>query len=173
MTLIKAVIYENAWVFSEDSPAPPDDYPSQDKVEVFLDIFLTPKHFGRIVVWKNSNLRNSGDYRIPKKGEHHIVIGSLADAVKLRGPLRLSSDYKGDMSILYVPMNASLFLNEILKCGHHAQGKSTTIGTGEGEFQLHLANGQDVGFLLSDVFNSGEHIFTFTHDAEYLLEIFR
>lgn len=173
MSILDAKVYENSWIFSENQPSPPEGYPSEDKVVVFLDNFLSKEHFGKIVVWKNSCLRNSSSYEMPKKGEHHIVISNLERAIKLRDVLRVSSDYKGHMSILYVPINSSLFLEKIVKYGHYAQGKSTTIGTGEGEYQLRRFDGQDVGFLLSDVFCKGEHIFTFSHDAEYLFEIFR
>lgn len=171
--ILNARIYETAWVFSKECPAPPDDYPSEDKVAEFLDIFLRPEFFGKIVVWKTSALRNSGDYRIPKRGERHIVITSLGEAASLKNSLRLSSDYKGHISVLYVPVNYYRFVNEILKSGHYGQGKSTTIGTNEGKYQLHDSDGQDLSFFLSDVFCRGEHIFAFSHDAEYLFEILR
>ena len=172
MTL-RANLYENAWRFSKDSPAPPSDYPSEDKVATFLDIFLAPQFFGKIVVWKNAALRNSGDYRMPKKGARHIVIDALQEAIRLKNSLRLSSDYKGHMSVLYVPVDASRFLDAILKSGHYAQARSTTIGTDDGEYRLHRSDGQDVSFLLSDVFCSGDRIFAFSHDTEYLFEMFR
>ena len=170
--IANAKIYENAWVTTNECPAPPDDYPSEDKVVVFLDIFFRPEFFGRIVVWKNSALRNSGDYRMAKKGERHIVIDSLEEATRLKNSFRLSSDQKGHISVFYMPANNALFLNEILKRGHYAQGEPITIGTDEGEYRLR-SDGQDVSFLLSDVFCKGEHIFTFSHDAEFLFEIFR
>ena len=110
---------------------------------------------------------------MPKKRSQHIVIDSLEEAINLRSSIRLSCDYKGHFSILFVPKHVSDFLCQIMKQGHYGEGKPTTIGTGNGEYQLHPSDGQDIDFLLSDAFHSKEHIFAFSHDAEYLFEILR
>jgi hypothetical protein len=171
--ILKAKIYIDSWKPSRVCPAPPLDYPLQHKVDAFLDIFLKPQFFGRIVVWKNQSLRNPSDYRMTSKGTDYIMIDSLEEAVALRHSLRISCDYKGDLSILFVPKQASEFFCQIMKQGHYSEGKLTTIGTDSGEYQLIRSEGQDISFFLSGVFHSGERIFAFSHDAEYLFEIYR
>ena len=146
---------------------------SADNVDVFLDLFLNRKFFGKIVVLKTKELRNISDYRIRKQGERHITIDTIEEAINLRESLSRSSDYDGDMSILYVPKNASEFLEQLLEGGQFLEAKPRIFDekhkAGKGYF------GPDwlVNFILSDVFISHDEVFAFSHDANFLCQFFR
>ena len=173
---IKANQYPDAWEFSEACPSPPANYlSSHDKVSAFLDVFLTSEFFGRIVVLKTQGLGNMSAYRIAKKGERHIVIESLEEASRplLRLSITSSCTGRGHMNIFFVPKDAEAFLRNVTEVGHYGKAEPVTIGTEDKWDPLDHSRGQDVRFLLSDVFRKGERIFSFSHDADYLYEIFR
>ena len=77
------------------------------------------------------------------------------------------------MSVLFVPEKPTEFLRQILKQGHYGEPILVSIGTGNNDDPLRFNSNRNVDFIESDLFHPGESIFTFTHDAQYLYEIFR
>jgi len=173
MTL-RANEYPDVWEFSDECPSPPPDYPTENKVAAFLDIFLTPQFFGRIIVW-NRGFKYLANYRAYGMGKNvrYRKIDWLPEAIKLRPHIANSCEGSGHMSVFFVPECLEEFLNRITAHGHYGKPRSIIIGTGTQDDPLYFSGREDVGFLESDLFHNGECIFTFSHDAQYLYEIFR
>ena len=143
---------------------------SEDVVNTFLSLFLDPKYFGRIIVWKTRYLRNSKAYKF-SKDKNYYVIDSNEEGKKLKRSLFGSSFSHGHMSVLFVPKNTDSFLNELMATGFYEPPVDVSIGTGQADDPLDLSHGQDVTFLSSDLFAKDESVFTFSHDAQYLYVI--
>jgi len=172
--VLRANEYPDVWEFSDENPAPPPDYPSENRVTAFLNIFLTPQFFGRIVIW-NRGFKYSRKYRIYgiDKGVSHRIIDWLPEAIELKPYLADSCEGGGHLSILFVPKSQQEFLKQIMKRGHYGKPKEISIGSGNDDDPFSHSDEQDVAFLESSLFHTGERIFTFSHDAQFLYEIFR
>ena len=173
---LQANEYPPKWETSNEYPSPPQGvwFPAEIRVAAFFSIFCNPQFFNRIVIWMSHPkcLMNHKAYKIDKKTGYRVIT-VLEKALGLRYAIENSCIGAGHMSILFVPNNADEFSSLVRTLKHYGNPKTITIGTGSKEDPLNLSLKQDIKFLESNLFHAGEHIFTFSHDAEYLYEIFR
>ena len=78
----------------------------------------------------------------------------------------------GHLSVLFAPLESDLFFSKILKTKHYGQACNIEIGTEKPDDPFSFKKGCSFSFLESPVFENYNKIFTFSHDAEYLYEIF-
>ena len=170
MTL-RANRYPDAWQFSSETPAPPHDYPGEDRVKVFVDLFSQYCFFGRIIVWEKSSWFT--ERYLPRRTvEGYCIIDSPDELSIVRCAIE-SMATTGDMSVLFVPTSTDVFLERIIAGRHYGTPQEIVIGTAAPNDPLDRRRGQSIVFLESEAFRSGEHILAFSHDAEFLYEIFR
>lgn len=167
---LKANEYPSVWEFSDENPSP-KNYPTwvdaRVRVRKFVDVFLRPQFFGRIVIWgKKSWFTDRCNFGKIVNG--FCVLDDLSQVELIRYPIENSAE-TGHFSVLFVPLSADIFLEKILESRHYGEFKLVTIETRN----LYWEHGQDITFLESESFRDGERIFTFSHDAQYLYEIFR
>ena len=177
MLSIRANEYPNVWEFSDECPSPPKNstwVPANIRVKAFLDIFLLPQFFRKIIIW-NRGSEYLGNFKIYglKKKDKYLLVDWLYEAERLKLYLADSCEGSGHMSVYFVPQSPSEFLSKILAKKHYGKSKSITLGTGKSNDPLGFADMTDLNFLESDLFKNVERMFTFSHDADYLYEIFR
>jgi hypothetical protein len=160
------------WQFSKECPAPPPGtwFPAEIRAAAFFAIFLAPRFFDRIVIWGTHELSNRRAFKIDRKIGYRVIT-TIEKALAHRRAIEDACVGAGHMSILFVPRNIDEFLQQVNDLYHYAKPTSITIGTGGGTDPL--GDDQDIAFLESNLFHNGDHIFTFSHDADYLFEIFR
>lgn len=171
---LKAHEYPDVWVFSDDCPSPPKDSGwVEDKVRVgtFIDTFFMPQFFGRIVLWRYPRYAGA-DYFIDTSTSDYRMIDYLPEAEHIRFGIK-DLALVGHLSVFFVPLSTEIFLAKILSFGHYGKPQDVVLGSGNMNDPLDRKGGQDIAFLESDVFRSGHRIFTFSHDAQFLYEIFR
>lgn len=167
---LKANEYPDIWQFSEATPSPPSDYPKKKRVNALVDVFLQPQFFGKIVIWEHKNwFVNKKTIGKIKNG--FLVMDYLPEAELVRYPI-VSCSEAGHLSVLFAPLKSDLFLSKILEYGHYGKPCMIEMGTGKLDDPFRLKHGYDFSFVESEVFRSYEKIFTFSHDAEFLYEIF-
>lgn len=170
---LHAYQYPDTWVFSDDCPAPPEDWiDTTEKIRLFLEMFLTRTFFNRAIVWKTRYLRYNKAFAVPPQSTCRIIT-CVEELKRIDRFVRLSCQGSGHMSILFVPLHPQAFAKEIIERKLYGHPQSMKIGTYKKGDPLDRNQGQHIEFLQSDIFNAGEHLFTFHHDAEYLYEIFR
>ncbi len=168
---LKAIEYPDIWVFSEEHAAPPLDYPTSNRVSVFLEFFLLPAFFGRIVLWGGHRKFMYKVFKIDRNTKYRIIDGPL-EANELRYFLASKSE-SGHLSVLFVPQSVDVFRKSIIDEGHYGTPQQIEIGTGGEGDPLIPKYGPDIRFLESSIFSEGERIFCFSHDAQFLYEIIR
>ena len=171
---LKANEYPDVWEFSDKYPFPPKKLnwvTSKVKVKKFVDVFLTQSYFNKIIFWRYPSYTGA-DYFITTKTSEFHLLECLTEAERLRYAIESQAE-TGHLSVFFVPLSPNLFLEEILYDGHYGKHKEILIGTKESDDPLNWEYGQDIAFIESDLFNDGERIFTFSHDAECLYDIFR
>lgn len=170
--VLRANEYPPMWQFSKECPAPPPStwFPAEIRATAFFAIFLAPKFFDRIVIWGTRELSNRRLFKIDRKIGYRVIT-TIEKALAHRSAIEYACVGAGHMSILFVPQHVDEFLQQVNKLHHYGEPTLIKIGTENGIDPL--GNDQDIDFLESNLFHSGEHIFTFSHDADYLFEIFR
>lgn len=166
--------YPDVWEFSNECPSP-KNYPTWVEANVrarkFVETFLLPQFFGRVIIWGNSRFnRKVYDF---EKGKEYRIIDWQPEAEKLKYFIGNSCEGGGHFTALFVPLKPDLFLEEVLSEGHYGKPQRVTIGTKDRDDPLDWKHGQDIAFLESDIFRKGHRIFTFSHDAQFLYDIFR
>ncbi len=152
--------YADMW--SPDvTPAPPDGWRRPDlRVEEFMDCFLTPEFFGRLVVWNTRFLRNRRQLGVGRRQE--FVALTFPEAGARRFAIEKACFSHGDLSILCLPKNADAFRARILAAGDYVDGVSVPLG----DKWIPDAERRWLAF-----FAAGDVIFTFAHDAASLYEM--
>ena len=171
---LKAREYPDVWVFSNDCPSPPKDSGwVEDKVRIrtFIETFFMPQFFGRIVLWRHPSYAGA-DYFIDTSTSDYRVINYLPEAEQLRFGIE-DLALSGHLSVFFVPLSTESFREKILSYGHYGKPQDIIMGSQDLNDPLDWKHGQDVALLESDTFRSGHRIFAFSHDAEFLYEIFR
>ena len=171
---LKANEYPDIWRFSKDCPSPPRNVnwvASNIKVKKFINVFLTQTYFGKIIFWRYPSYAGAG-YFINDKTSEYYLLNCLTEADRLRYAIEKQAE-TGHLSVFFVPLSPDDFIKEILCDGHYGKHKEIVIGLHNSDDPLDWEHGQNIAFIESDIFNDGERIFTFSHDAEYLYEIFR
>ncbi len=168
--MLKANEYPNVWQFSDEQPSPPKDYPTSNRVEKFMETFISYQCFSKIYVWGDT-LSDQMAYKVDEANGYR-VIDTVFEANKLSYLLARLSKYE-HFSVMYVSQVPDQFLRKILSFGHY--GKPDNIGIGSKKRDDPLGKGYShvLDFLESDVFKDGDRIFTFSADAQFLYEIFR
>ncbi len=171
---LKALEYPDIWQFSDEYPSPkniPTWADAKDRVREFVDWFLRPQFFGKIVIWEHQNwfaYRN-----VTEKGEGGFcVFDHLPKAELYRGPIESDCETE-HLSVLFAPLRPELFLSKILESGHYGKPCTIEIGTGNAGDPLKGEKYRNVSFLESDAFKNYTRVFTFFHDAQFLYEIIR
>jgi len=77
------------------------------------------------------------------------------------------------MSVYFIPESPDKFLDEILAKKYYGKPMPITLGTGKDNDPLGFSNTVDLEFFESEFFKNVKRMFTFSHDAQYLYEIFR
>jgi hypothetical protein len=171
---LKAHEYPDIWQFSDEHPSPkniPTWADATDRVREFVDWFLRPQFFGKIVIWENQNW--FAHRNITEKGEGGFcVFNHLTKAELFRGPIESYSE-TGHLSMLFAPLRPELFLSKILETEHYGTPCTIEIGSGNADDPLIGEKYRDAAFLESDAFKNYTRVFTFFHDAQFLYEIIR
>jgi hypothetical protein len=164
--------YPDIWVFSNERPSPksiPTWVDARSRVHEFVGVFLTAEFFGRILIWEHK----SWFARI----SHCTICGfcvldHLAEAQLTRHAIESCSE-TGHMSVLFSPLKPDLFLKRIIESGRYGKPCRIEIGTGGSGDPFAFKHGYDFSFLESLFLEDWVKIFTFSHDAQALYEIFR
>lgn len=137
-----------------------------------MDVFLSIEYFKKTVVW---GVVPWFDKYLAEKAKRYgfFLFDNLEEAKKYRYFLEDYSSGGGHLNILSVPTNVDSFWKVIKSEGHYGEYCWVEFGGGKPNDPLKGLMNRDVRFLESDVFERGEHIFTFSHDAQYLYEILR
>ncbi len=171
--ILKANEYPDIWEFREEQPTP-EKFPTyinpKNKVSEFLNIFLTHRFFKKIIIWGNTRF-NRTVYNMSKK-EDFCIIELLSETEKLMPYIEYSCNDGGHMSVLFVPNNPQDFINTILSTKHYGEPMSVRIGSKDKNDPLCYKKGQNVEFFGNDILKNDKVIFCFTHDAQFLYEIF-
>jgi hypothetical protein len=168
--MLQAQQYPDVWTFSNECPCPPENYPKECRVDTLIDSFLMPEFFGRIVIWPTTADIRKVFSIAENKG--YRVIDNVAEAQQLRRKLKLICE-GGHMQVLFVPKSSGDFLKKLLSMGHYGQASEVLLGSGKTDDPLHDRPNYKIKFLESVLFESGESIFAFSHDAEFLYVIER
>lgn len=129
MTL-EANEYPDIWEFSNECPSPkniPTWVNDDVKVRKFVETFLLPEYFGRIIIWGVS-LFNRKVYNF-EKGKNYKVINWQPEAEKLKIYIENSCIGGGHFTALFIPLEPDLFIEKILSEGHYGKPKKVIIGT--------------------------------------------
>ena len=165
--------YSDIWQFSDECPSPMN-YPTWADADVrvheFVDIFLKPQFFGKIIIWEHKNWFTR--HKVGKMENGFCVLDYLPEAEMVQLSIE-SYNKTGHLSILFIPLEPKLFLSEILKSKHYKKPCKIEIGTGKSDEPFCCKDGYDFSFIESLVSTNDKRIFTFSHDAEFLYEIFR
>lgn len=165
--------YPDIWQFSDEHPSPknhPTWADAKVRVREFVDIFLQHQFFGKIVIWEHRNWFENRNITEKKEGGF-CVLDYLPKAELVRHPIESYSE-TGHLSVLFAPLESELFLSKILEHKHYGQPFKIKIGTGKSDDPFSFKKKYDFSFLESAVFRNYKKIFTFSHDAEFLYEIF-
>jgi hypothetical protein len=172
---LKANEYPDCWIFSNDCPSPPKDsgwVSDKKKVRHFVDVFLLPQFFGEIVIWEYYRLVTSR-YFTRGTNENYKIIDYLPEAEQFRFAIE-GHTVTGHMSVLYIPLSPDIFLKRVLAQKSYGKPREILIGKEvDNGYPFDCRHGQNIDFIMSKVFKEGDRIFAFSHDAEFLYEIFR
>ena len=160
--------YENIWDPNETSRPPPSWAGGDVRVEEFMDVFLKPEFFGKLVVWNNWELRNRRRLGIARGVE--FAEFTLKEAIEKRKAICKSCFSQGGLSVLCMPKRESEaeFRRRIFATGHYADGVKSVV-TGDDE---HLVAGlARIADKLKAIVGGDQTIFVFSHDADQLYEI--
>ena len=140
-------------------------------MEVFVNTFLQQSFFAKIVVWEKKSWFTN---RCPfgKMVDDFRVLDHLPEVEMVKSPI-ISESKTGHLSVLFATLEPKLFLSKILEYGHYGKPCKIEIGTGKTDDPFSFKHGCDLSFLESTVFKNYRRIFTFSHDAQFLYEIFR
>lgn len=160
--------YPDMWEFSNERPCPPSNYSKSDKVDIFIQTFLKDNYIGRVVIFNKKILS-----QIFRGKEYRSVV-----LVEKRDILRLQNTFpnicrRNFLSAVFVPTRPSQFLQELLMYGHYGNPASISIGDGSDSDPLNNGERECRLSSISELFNKGETLFSFSHDADFLYEIFR
>ena len=170
--MLKAIRYPDIWKFSNECPSPKDIptwVDAKDKICEFTTAFLTPQFFKKLIFWLYPEYAGAG-YFIEKGSDFH-VIDYLYEAEEVRYGIENLS-LKGHLCVLFVPINSGAFTERILSTGHYGEPKQVVIGDQSKNDPLDWEHGQSLDLFNSSLFSNCNRIFTFSHDAEFLYEIF-
>lgn len=167
---LKANEYADAWEYSKSQPCPPEDYPKTNRVTELIDTFLENRFFDKIVIWGSSRYFQKIYHISPEQGFR--VVDNKDEIVKLRIYLE-DSCISTLFSVIFVPFLPEFFMAEILKKGHYNKNPTEIyIGDKSENDWLAMKKDGDISFFKSELFRGEERLFSFTPDAQFLLEIF-
>jgi hypothetical protein len=156
------------WEFSNEHPSPPLRYPTTNRVTILINTFLQDKYFGRVLLVKKKILGNM----FRKSDNNYIVLTKKEDILRLGN--QLSEKCQRDfLSVIFVPVNPENFLNDLLAKGHYGQPTRILVGDSSIADPLGSDDRVEKMLFLENSFESGEILFSFSHDADYLYQIFR
>ncbi len=135
-----------------------------------VDTFLKSQFFKRIIVWGDCYLTYN-DYQLYNDIKYR-VIDEIEVAELLKYQINKSCITDLHFTVLFIPLMPEKFVAEILKDGHYGKPVSLFVGTSDADDMLDWRNGRSSDFFESDLFRKVQRVFGFTHDAEFLYEIF-